>query len=590
MTRHQRSRARATVVTLATLALCILAAAPATAQWPDDPEVNLPLSLAPGHKSDAYAISDGDGGAIVAWEDERDGDRDIYVQRVSATGEVLWQADGVPVCTAVGDQSLDNSSTGTTGIRPLIADGQGGAWIVWQDGRAFGARLRDIFAQRVDAQGNVLLTSGGVPVATGAGMEDGPSACTDAAGGIIIAWQDKNNDPVFFDIYAQRLAPDGTPLWNGGQPLPVCTVDWDQDGPTLAPDGQGGAFLAWSDGRDDVGDIYAQRLTADGTALWTPGGMAVAVGAGGQDATVAVAAGDGGVLLAWVDRRLGGPDIFAQKLAADGSDLWTPNGQPICLASESQYHPALAPAPGGGAYVAWFDYRNAPSGPPWNLDIYAQHLAGDGAEQWPADGLAVCGAPDAQRDPRLIPDGSGGVFLAWEDNRGGAGLEDVYAQHLRPDGTAAWAPDGHAVSTAPGNQQKPALVAGAGGIICAWQDDRDVLYEADIYCARVPAGDVTAAPLAPGGALDLTVRGDPRQGATTLALALPRAAAVHAEVLDVRGRRVRTLARGTTLTAGTHELVWRHRDHAGRHVASGVYLVRVQAGGAAATGRVVVIR
>jgi hypothetical protein len=571
------------------LLLMVLMPAAALASWPDDPTVNVALSLAPGAKSDVFVIPDGQGGAIVAWEDDRAGQLDIYVQRVSAAGEVLWQADGVPVCTAPGDQDLDNSSTGTTGITPLVSDGQGGAWIVWQDERAFGQRLRDIHAQRVDADGNVLLAADGVAVADGAGMEDGPTACSDGQGGLIVAWQDKNADPIFFDIHAQRLDPAGRPQWNGGASVPVCTVDWDQDGPSIAADGSGGAVIAWSDSRVDVGDVYAQRLDAAGSTLWSANGVPVATASGGQDAIVAVAAGAGETLLAWVDRRGSGPDIYAQKLDAAGASLWTPGGLGVCIGLDSQYRPALAPDGTGGAYVAWFDYRNA-SGPPWNLDIYAQRLDADGAAAWTTSGIAVCAAPDAQRDVAVCADGDGGLFLAWEDNRVGTGREDVYAQWLQPDGSVRWQADGVAVSTAPGNQESPAVVAGAGGVIVAWPDDRDVLYEADVYCDRVLAGDPTAAPQPRPGSLDLVVGNRPEEGLTTFALALPHDAIVRAEIVDLRGRRVHVLESGVTRTAGNHELVWRHRDRSGRPVAAGVYLVRVQAGGRLAVGRVVVVR
>ena len=54
-------------------------AATALAAWPDDPLVNVPLSLAAGEKYDVFAVSYGQGGAIIAWEDERDGTPRAYL-------------------------------------------------------------------------------------------------------------------------------------------------------------------------------------------------------------------------------------------------------------------------------------------------------------------------------------------------------------------------------------------------------------------------------------------------------------------------------------------------------------------------------
>ncbi len=469
------------------LRLVVFCAMPATAfaAWPIDPAVNVPVSRAAGEKYDVFAVSDGCGGAIVAWEDERGGASDIYAQRVDVTGRVLWQTDGVPVCTATGNQGLYHSSTGTTGFTPVLADGEGGAWIVWQDERAFASRARDVYLQRLDADGRPLFAANGLAVAARAGMEDQPTLCADGAGGVFVVWQDKNANPVFYDLHGQCVGPDGELLWNGGQPKPLVVVDWDQDGPALCPDGEGGCYLAWSDGRDDVGDVYAQRLDASGNPRWQANGRAIATGEDGQDAVVLVAGSDGLPLLAWVDRRSGTPDIYAQKLAAnDGAPLWTAGGRAVCTATESQYRPALGSDGEGGAYVAWFDYRNA-SGPPWNLDIYVQRILAGGNPAWIANGVAVCSAPGPQRDAGLVAVPGGGVYVAWEDDRANTGLEDIYAQRVSPAGTPAWTPNGVAVSLAARNQNRPQPVLGAAGLLLAWPDDRDVLYENDVYAGRV---------------------------------------------------------------------------------------------------------
>ncbi|MBN2171337.1 MAG: S8 family serine peptidase [Candidatus Krumholzibacteriota bacterium] len=65
----------------------------------------------------------------------------------------------------------------------------------------------------------------------------------------------------------------------------------------------------------------------------------------------------------------------------------------------------------------------------------------------------------------------------------------------------------------------------------------------------------------------------------------PARLAVH----DTRGRRVIVLADGV-LSAGEHAAVWDGRDAAGRPVASGVYLARLEAAGASATRRLVLLK
>ena len=117
--------------------------------WPDDPTVNVPICTNSGSPT---MVSDGFGGAIITWHDKRSGDYDIYAQRVDASGNVLWTIDGVPICTASDYQNAPS----------IVSDGSGGAIITWGDDRNGG--YPDIYAQRVDASGAEQWTKDGVPI------------------------------------------------------------------------------------------------------------------------------------------------------------------------------------------------------------------------------------------------------------------------------------------------------------------------------------------------------------------------------------------------------------------------------------------
>lgn len=46
-------------------------------------------------------VPDGMGGAVVAWQDLRNGvDYDIYAQRMDAYGNMLWASNGILICGA----------------------------------------------------------------------------------------------------------------------------------------------------------------------------------------------------------------------------------------------------------------------------------------------------------------------------------------------------------------------------------------------------------------------------------------------------------------------------------------------------------
>ena len=69
--------------------------------WASD---GVPVCFTTGNQMYPVIVSDGAGGAIVAWYDGRSGNDDIYAQRVNASGTCLWAANGVALCTAAGNQ------------------------------------------------------------------------------------------------------------------------------------------------------------------------------------------------------------------------------------------------------------------------------------------------------------------------------------------------------------------------------------------------------------------------------------------------------------------------------------------------------
>lgn len=158
-------------------------------------------------------VSDGAGGAIIAWEDYRNGgygNSDIYAQRVDSVGNVRWQMNGVPVCTTAWRQE-----------RPAIcSDGVKGAVIVWND------LATDIYAQRIDSNGVTKWGVNGASICATANFEGGPTLDLVDTNSIVVAWMDNRNGN--FDIYGQRVNFNADTLWPGG--VAICTAESLQGG------------------------------------------------------------------------------------------------------------------------------------------------------------------------------------------------------------------------------------------------------------------------------------------------------------------------------------------------------------------------
>jgi hypothetical protein len=229
------------------------------------------VCTAAGNQQSPTLASDSAGGAVIAWQDGRSSAADdIFSQRVSPSGAVLWSSNGTRVCGSAGNQQNQQ----------LISDGSGNSIIVWEDSRS---GRTDIYAQKLLASGARApgWSANGLAVTTSNISHFEPVLVGDGSGGAIITWIQGTG--YFFGggagnsggaaievprVYAQQVLSGGmvSPGWstNGD---PVCNVDTIQEYPSIVSDGAGGAIIAWEDARSSDWDIYAQRVRAV-TSTW----------------------------------------------------------------------------------------------------------------------------------------------------------------------------------------------------------------------------------------------------------------------------------------------------------------------------------
>jgi predicted lipoprotein with Yx(FWY)xxD motif len=268
---------------------------------------------------------------------------------------------------------------------------------------------------------------------------------------------------------------------------PICTAVENQTIPRIVADGSGGAIITWQDtrtyGGTGYGDIYAQKVNADGTVQWTIDAVAISVGIDGRTTPEIASDGAGGAIITWVDFRAMEPDIYAARASAGGTVLWSTS---ICTAIWNQWHPQIISDGSGGAIITWDDNRTASAMDPTGIDIYAQRVNASGTRQWQNNGVPICTALTAQELPTICSDGSGGAIVAWEDSREGSTNKDIYAQRINATGTVQWIENGTPICSFSRNQTIPRIVAvGSGGAVITWQDDRFSGSGTGIYAQKV---------------------------------------------------------------------------------------------------------
>jgi hypothetical protein len=237
-------------------------------------------------------------------------------------------------------------------------------------------------------------------------------------------------------------------------------------------------------------------IAADpGYAQWQPNGAPVCTALATQSAPQIIGDGLGGAFIAWTDYRnapdnSSNPDVYVQHLTVTGQVApgWPINGVAVCTQPSYQFISSLCTDGSGGVFLTWEDYRTAANG----IDLYAHHVLANGVldSRWPVDGLAIAAFPGDQRASRVAPDASGGVFVVWSDGRnGGQGNEDIYLQHVTAAGTpvAAWPVGGLGICIQPGSQGGPQILTdGDGAAFVAWGDTRNTATSStDIYAVRI---------------------------------------------------------------------------------------------------------
>lgn len=450
-------------------------ALPLKADWPCATDTAVPAAIAPGNQWNVQIASDCMNGAVCVWQDRRGGTEDkLYVQRLSAGGNPLWAQNGIPLAVTGGFQYYPQ----------IISDGSGGAFVAWQDDR--NASDYDIYAQHISPAGNPLWTLNGVPVCTAAGHQYNPQLASDGQGGIYVTWQDKRSGQ--FDVYVQHIGSAGNALLavNG---IPACAASNDQINPVITSDGLNGAVIAWTDFRSGTGfsDVYAQRILASGQTAWQIDGVPVCQATNTQWNVRIAPDGGSNVYVVWQDRRNGTYDnIYAQLLDLNGNGIWGADGLAVAPFVSIQYYPQVSADPTGGITIAWQDNRTGT-----DYDIYAQRVSKAGQLLWNPTGLPVCTAAGNQYYPQVVSQ-NGSSIVVWQDRRNGTDY-DIFGARISIAGQMLWPANGAPVSNETLDQYAPVVTSdGQNGIVAAWSDYHTGITTTDISTLRIGANGLPA--------------------------------------------------------------------------------------------------
>ena len=446
-------------------------------QFVSDTYLNTPICTVLGKQNDARILGDGKHGAFIAWKDAREGSAnpDIYIQHINENGFPLWESNGKNVCNDTSDQSTPN----------LCTDGKGGVIVTWSDLRS--GIARDVYAQRIKADGTIMWSANGIPVANKSIREHNEKVTTDNQGGAYVVWEQFDDLSGLWDVWAQHIDSLGNRLWdvNG---VPVSGVYSNKRNPKIQQCKTDGFYVVWQDFENLLDyEIIAQRMSSSGEQMWGIFGTAVAVQPGAQvNPKIDGDSITGGIYVSWADRRNGNDyDIYAQRIDSLGNALWMNGGVVVSDAFGNQSAvDIMSSSSSDGLILTWRDERNGSS------DIYTQRFSVDGEELWNSGGVLLSNNPtEDELNPNICSDGLGGAIVTWQDST--LNDWDVKAQRITKAGNLVWNAGGAVVSSAIEIQSHPKNIPdGNGGSIFVWQDKRANQW--DIYCHHFTQDGIAA--------------------------------------------------------------------------------------------------
>ncbi len=380
-------------------------------------------------------VCNGDNGsAIFIWSDTRNGSRNVFAQKVNSNGDFLWGDDGSAVTNLPGRQEDPVA----------ITDGNGGAFVAWVDYRFDDEG--DIFIQHVDNNGNRLMNDDGESLARVDGRHLTINMCTDSSGGVFVTWQDKRN-LLDDDIYGTHVSANHD-IVAPGTGVSIIEMNGNQGAKSLEYAGSGQATLLWSDTRSGAGnDIYGQKVNIDMSKVFADDGLPIAVTSELETKPRTTYMSNDTSFVVW-QSGTESSNIYFNFLTSDG--LVFANPQVVSTFSSNKKGPRVKRNDAGDVFVQWIDYRADTT----NGNHYYQKITNGGVRVWSDDGVQLNSDGD-DHHARFVGNASGGAHIFWE--RGTYPDVDIIYQNIQSDGSLGQTTPIY-VSDADGYQSMPIAV------------------------------------------------------------------------------------------------------------------------------------
>lgn len=328
-------------------ALLTFIAASATAQFQPDLRLTNNASVSVTYANNARCIAASGDTLHVTWNDDRDGNPEIYYKR-STDGGASWEAD------------IRLTNDGASSLYPSISASGKVVIVVWED-------QRDINYEIYYKRSNDGGTSWGTDMRLTNNIDFSEMPSVSIVGQLAhVVWQDSRD--FSNEIYDKR-STDGGITWEADNRL---TNDFgSSENPCVSISGEF-VYVVWNDDRDTNFEVYTKRSANAGVSWEEDLRLTNTITFSGRQS---VSASGSLVHVVWQDAQDDNPEIYYRRSTDEGVS-WE---EEIRLTNNtaSSVYPSVT-ASGSNVHVVWHDSRDG------NDEIYYKRSA-DGGITWGPD-------------------------------------------------------------------------------------------------------------------------------------------------------------------------------------------------------------
>ncbi|MBN2056487.1 hypothetical protein JW905_16300, partial [bacterium] len=187
--------------------------------------------------------------------------------------------------------------------------------------------------------------------------------------------------------------------------------------------------------------------------------------------------GAGGYIMVWHNYdAVTDSDVFAQRIDSSGNLLWGVDGLAVCAEEAAQCYPKVCSDGSGGIFIFWQDQRTSPANQ-WQ-EMFGQHVSAAGALLWDPAGVQFTEMEVWLYCPYTVPDGAGGCYLIYD-----GGTNGCFCKRIDSSGSEVWASPVQ-VGAGLGWTSLKSEVDGEGGVYLTWVEERGSTSR-DVYVQRL---------------------------------------------------------------------------------------------------------